>query len=444
MSLTAPPIRYAQSGDVSIAYQVIGDGPIDLVFVYAFVANLEVMWEQPLVVALYERLSSFARLITFDRRGTGLSDRVAHLPPLEARMDDLRAVTDAVGSKRAALLATFDAAAMACVYAATYPERVGALALYNPTVRGTWAPDFPWAETEEEIRGSLEDIRSRWGTDAYVEESVRANAPSRVDDPAFVQWVARYFRLGASPSAAAALVRMFADTDVRDVLPAIRVPTLVMATHQVLDQARFAAQRIAGARFVELPGEDIMIQLKPTLPDVVQRFTQEAWGEREPDTVLTTVLFTDIVGSTERAAELGDARWRDVLSHHNALVRTQLDHYRGQEVDTAGDGFFATFDGPARAIRCACALTSALHDELGLDVRAGVHTGECELVGDKVAGLAVAIGARVAARAEAGEVLVSSTVKDLVAGSGITFEDRGDAALKGVPGEWRLYAVEGA
>ncbi|HEU5212603.1 MAG TPA: alpha/beta hydrolase, partial [Gaiellaceae bacterium] len=277
MSLTAPPIRYAQSGDVSIAYQVIGDGPIDLVFVYAFVANLEVMWEQPLVVALYERLSSFARLITFDRRGTGLSDRVAHLPPLEARMDDLRAVTDAVGSKRAALLATFDAAAMACVYAATYPERVGALALYNPTVRGTWAPDFPWAETEEEIRGSLEDIRSRWGTDAYVEESVRANAPSRVDDPAFVQWVARYFRLGASPSAAAALVRMFADTDVRDVLPAIRVPTLVMATHQVLDQARFAAQRIAGARFVELPGEDIMIQLKPTLPDVVQRFTQEAW-----------------------------------------------------------------------------------------------------------------------------------------------------------------------
>ena len=443
MTVDAPPIRYTTSGDVSIAYQVIGDGPLDLVYVHAFVSNLEVAWEQPAVVAFYERLAAFARLITFDKRGTGLSDRVAHVPPLETRMDDLRAVMDAAGSERAALLATFDAGAMACLFAATYPERVGALALYNPTVRGSWSPDFPWANTDDQTRQELEDIRTGWGTDAYVDRVIHAIAPSRADDAAYVQWVARFFRLGASPGAVAAVVRMAADTDVRDVLPAIRVPTLVMFHPVSGEQARFAAERIPDARLVELPGDDIMIVLKETLPDEVERFVREAWGEREPETVLTTVLFTDIVGSTERTAELGDAAWRELVSRHHALVRGYLDRYRGKEVDTAGDGFFATFDGPIRAIRCASTLRDAVRD-LGLEIRAGLHTGECEVVGDKVAGLAVSIGARVAARAAAGEVLVSSTVKDLVAGSGIEFADRGVSELKGVPGEWRLYAVDGA
>jgi class 3 adenylate cyclase len=437
-----PETRYALSGDVSIAYQVIGNGPIDLVYVHSVVGNLEIAWEQPLVVEFYERLAAFARLITFDRRGTGLSDPVAHVPPLETRMDDLRAVMEAAGSERAALLATFETGAMACLFAATYPERVGALVLYNPTVRGTWAPDFPWAETEEESRRSIEEVRAGWGTEAYSRAWVKNAAPSRADDPEFVRWLSRAHRLGASPGAAAAVARMTMDTDVRDVLPAIRVPTLVLFHPRLSDQSRYASERIPEARLHELPGDDIMLILQPTLPGEVERFVRQAWGEREPETVLTTVLFTDIVGSTEQTAELGDARWRELASRHHALVRGYLDRYRGKELDTAGDGFFATFDGPIRAIRCAVALRDAVR-ELGLEIRAGLHTGECEILGEKVAGLAVSIGARVAGRAAAGEVLVSSTVKDIVAGSGITFEDRGVTELKGVPGEWRLYAVDG-
>jgi class 3 adenylate cyclase len=437
---TIPAIRYARSGDVSIAYQVIGDGPLDLVFVHGAIGNLEVSWEQPDVVKFYERLASFARLITFDRRGTGLSDRVAHVPPLETRMDDLRAVMDAAGSHRAALLATFETAAMACLFSATYPERVGALAVYNPTVRGSWAPDFPWASTEEETRREVEEIRARWGTDEYVQEFAQTVAPSRAADPEFRQWVARLWRLGASPGAAASVQRMFADIDIRDVLPAMRVPTLVLSIGRFRESARYAAERIPEARLVELPGDDIMITLKPTLPDEVERFVKEAWGEREPETVLSTVLFTDIVGSTERAAELGDARWRELVSCHHALVRTQLDRHGGKEMDTAGDGFFATFDGPIRAIRCATTVRDAVRD-LGLEVRAGLHTGECQVSGEKVSGMAVNIGARISAQAVPGEVLVSSTVKDLVVGSGIAFAERGVAQLKGVPGEWSLYAV---
>jgi class 3 adenylate cyclase len=435
-----PEIRYAQSGDVSIAYQVIGDGPLDLVFVHGAVGNLEVHWEQPAVVQFYERLASFSRLITFDRRGTGLSDRVAHIPTLETRMDDLRAVMDAAGSQRAAILGTFEAGSMACLFTATYPERVGALVLYNGLVRGSWAPDFPWAPTVDEIQQDVEEYRARWATDEFVQEWVRRGAPSRAGDADFVRWAARNHRLGASPGAAAAVRRMMADTDVRDVLPAIRVPTLVLAWSGWPEQSRYAAERIPGARFAEIPGDDLMIYLKPEIADGIERFVTEAWGEREPDTVLTTVLFTDIVGSTERAAELGDARWRDLLLRHHALVRVQLDRHRGKEVDTAGDGFFATFDGPIRAIRCATTVREAVR-ELGLEVRAGLHTGECELVGEKVSGMAVNIGARIAAQAVAGEVLVSSTVKDLVVGSGIEFEERGVAQLKGVPGEWPLYTV---
>ena len=439
--MDAPEIRYARSGDVSLAYVVSGEGSFDLVFVHGFVGNLETAWEQPLRQAFFERLGAFSRVIEFDRRGTGLSDRVRDVPTLESRMDDLRAVMDAAGSERAAVFATFEAGAMAALYAATYPERVAALVLYNPIAKGEWSPDYPFAPTEAEWSSELAEIRERWGQPEFFAEFTRAIAPSRADDPAYAAWTAKLLRTGASPGAALAIRRMVRDVDIRDVLPSIRVPTLVLHLAEHADESRYVAERIPGARRVEISGSDTIFFLAPGIAEELERFVKNAWRAAEPETILSTVLFTDIVGSTERAAELGDRRWAELVGSHHALVRQQLDRFRGRELDTAGDGFFASFDGPARGIRCASAIVESVR-ALGLEVRAGLHTGECEVIGEKLGGIAVNIGARVASRAGPGEVLVSSTVKDLVAGSGIRFADRTAVELKGVPGMWQLFAVE--
>jgi class 3 adenylate cyclase len=436
-----PEVQYARSGDVSIAYHTYGDGPIDLVFVTGFVSNIQYGLENPLVRKLYERISKFARLIRLDRRGTGLSDRPREVPTLETRMDDVRAVMNDAGSERAVLLGTAEAAPLTLLFAATYPDRVGALVMHNGYAKAVWSADYPWAKTIEEWRRDLAEVERGWGTEEYFDKVLRRSYPSVADDEEFRRWFVNIMRYGASPAAALTVHRMAMDVDVRDVLPAVRVPTLVLHQRATREHARYLEERIPNARGVELPGEDQTTWTAETLPDEIERFVREVWDEPEPETVLSTVLFTDIVESTRRAAEVGNRAWTQLVSRHHAVVRGQLVRFRGRELDTAGDGFFATFDGPVRAIKCACCITRSVR-ELGLDVRAGVHTGECEVVEDKVAGLAVVIGSRVAAKAGPGEVLVSSTVKDLVAGSGIDFHDRGIASLKGVPGEWRLFAVD--
>ena len=432
--------HYARSGDVSIAYQVWGEGPSDLVFVHGHAGHLEIEVESERGRRFRERIAEYARLITFDRRGTGLSDRVREVPSLETRMDDLRAVMDAAGSDRAVLLGTFEAGAMSILFAATYPERTAGLALYNPVVKGMWTPDFPFAPTAEEWRRNLADVRDHWGTFAFAEELVREIAPEFADDETFVRHQARVLRSAASPGAAVTIYRMQMDVDVRDALPAVRVPTLVLHSDWKRDEASYAAERIPGAQRVEVPGHTMISLHGEELHGELEAFVCAASGEGVPETVLATVLFTDIVSSTERAAELGDRRWAELVAAHHALVRRQLDRFRGRELDTAGDGFFAAFDGPIRAIRCARTVVASVR-ELGLELRAGLHTGECERLGEKLGGLAVNIGARVAGVARPGEVLVSSTVRDLVAGSGISFAERGERELKGVPGRWRLYAV---
>jgi class 3 adenylate cyclase len=436
-----PEIRYAQSGDVNIAYQVFGEGPIDLVHVFSF-GNLEVDLENAQYRAAIERMAALGRVIRFDRRGMGLSDRVREVPTLEARMDDLRTVMDAAESSRAVLFASFDPAAMAMLYAATYPERVAGLALYNPVAKAVRSPDYPWASSsEEEWRTEIEQVRTRWGEREFALEWLRSGAPSVADDPGWQEWWIRQMRLGASPGAAVAITRMAMTIDIRDVLPAIRVPTLVLYRNFAQGEAAYITERIPNARRVEIRGPDTMFIRAEGLVDEIIAFAQAVWREPEPDTVLATILFTDIVGSTAKATELGDRAWADLVERHHALVRAQLDRFRGREIDTAGDGFFASFDGPIRAIRCASAIGASVR-ELGLELRAGLHTGECEVVGEKLGGIAVNIGARVAANAQPGEVLVSSTVKDLVAGSDLAFRDRGAHELKGIPGEWQLYAVE--
>ncbi len=431
---------YAKSGGLAIAYATYGEGPPDVVFAHGFAGNIEIERETPFQRAFHDRVASFSRFILFDRRGTGLSDRPREPATPEARMDDVRAVLDAAESDRAVLFGTVEAAAMCILFAATYPERTLGLILYNAYAKGTWAPDYPWAATVEEQVQELEHEVRNWGQYESAKQETRAVAASRADDPEFISGWARHHRLSASPGAVATILRMAADVDVRDVLGAIRVPTLVAHVPGDREQAEYLAARIPGASRFEVPGADAAIYLQTdTLLPEVERFVR-GLEDREPETVLATVLFTDIVDSTAKVAELGDARWRELVERHHALVRQQLSRFRGEEVDTAGVGFFARFDGPIRAVRCAQAIGSSVR-ELGLDIRAGLHTGECELVGGKVAGLAVNIGARVAALAGPGEVLVSSTAKDLVAGSDLRFEDRGLAELKGVPGEWRLFAV---
>ena len=442
-----PETQYARSGDVNIAYQVVGEGSLDLVYVPGWVSNVEMMWEEQAMAHFLERLASFSRLVLFDKRGTGLSDRVSNdeLPTLEQRMDDVRAVLEAVGSERAALFGHSEGGNMCVLFAATYPERTAALVTLGCFAkRRDPDDDYPWAPTAENREETEADVERNWGH--LRPKDVEYYAPSRAADEQWVRSLERYLRRAASPGAAAALLRMNSYIDVREVLPTIQVPTLVL--HRVGDhdvnvaEGRYLASRIPGAKFVELPGNDHWISAGDVdaIADEIEEFLTGTRPAPEPDRVLATVLFTDIVGSTERAAELGDRRWHELLEEHHSVVRGELARARGREIDTAGDGFFAAFDGPARAVRCAKSIVDGLRD-LGLDVRSGLHTGECGLVDGKVAGIAVHTGARVAAHAGPGEVLVSSTVKDLVAGSGLAFEDRGVHELKGIPGEWQLYAA---
>jgi class 3 adenylate cyclase len=405
------------------------------------------MWEEPSYARFLTRLASFSRLITFDKRGTGLSDPVPldRLPTLEVRMDDVRAVMDAVGSERAALLGHSEGGAMTILFAATYPDRATALILVGCYAARIPGPDYPWAPHSDDREREIEETERSWVDPAMI----RNLAPSRADDGAFVNAMARYFRHSASPKAAAALMRMNTQVDVRAVLPAIRVPTLLLYRTDDRDvqveEGRYIASQVTGSRFVELPGADHFMWAGDSdrIVDEVESFLTGMSHSSDTDRILTTVLFTDIVGSTETAARIGDQRWRELLERHHTLVRRELGRWRGREVDTAGDGFLATFDGPARAVRSAVSIRDGLR-ELGLDVRAGIHTGEVEIAGDQVRGIAIHIGSRVAALASPGEVLVSSTVRDLVHGSGISFEDRGEHQLKGAPGRWQLFAVAAA
>jgi pimeloyl-ACP methyl ester carboxylesterase len=445
-----PETRYAKTSDgVHIAYHVVGDGPVDLVVVMGWTSNIEAMWEEPSMARSLARLASFSRLIIFDKRGTGLSDRVPddRLPSLEVRMDDARAVMDAAGSERAVVFGISEGGPMATLFAATYPARTIALVLFGTGACWKPADDYPFpASTDEDFEAAIEQMDRSWGTLEYAAHVIEDwGAPSLAGDERLTAWLADYTRRGASPGAAIALARMNRGIDVRPALATVHVPTLVLArTHDPdfpIEETRWMAERIRGATFVELPGDAhfFFVGDQAALFDPVERFVAAVQDqEADLDRVLGTVLFTDIVGSTERAVELGDAGWRELVERHHGTVRALLGRFRGTEVDTAGDGFFATFDGPARAVRCAQAITAAVRD-LGIDVRAGVHTGELETVAGKVGGIAVNIGARVGAVAGPSEVLVSSTVRDLVSGSGILFEDAGEHRLKGLPGDWRLY-----
>ena len=442
-----PKTEYARSGDLHIAYQVVGSGPLDLVYVPGWVSHVDLAWEEPMLARFLGRLASFSRLITFDKRGTGLSDRVPQeeLPSLEARMDDLRAVMDAAGSERAAIFGFSEGGNLSTTFAATYPERTRALIMFGTFAKRIRSPDYPWAPTVEERQQYYEDIARDWGHGMKLDRYV----PSKLDDEAFTRRLSAYFRSAASPGAAVALLRMNSEIDVRQVLPAIHVPTLVMhrtgdrSVH--VEEGRWMAGQIPGARFVELTGEDHMpwVGDQDAILDEIQEFLTGIRPEREPDRVLATVLVTDIVGSTRHATRLGDRAWSELLTRHHEIVRGELRAFRGREVDTAGDGFLATFDGPARAVGCACRIRDAVR-ALGLEIRAGLHTGEIELAGGKPHGIAVHTGARIASVAEAGEILVSSTVKDLVSGSGIRFADRGMHALKDIPRQWQLFAAGAA
>ncbi len=435
-------IRYAQNGDVSLAYQVTGEGPLDLVFVAGFVSQQEVLWEHPRAVEFARRLESFSRLVRYDKRGQGFSDRPAKPPTLEESMDDLRAVMDAAGFERAALLGVSEGGPMCQLFAATHPDRVSALVTYGTYARLTEAPGYEVGLAPERLDRFMRRIQDGWGGPVGIE----LFAPSHVEDPEFRDWWARLLRSGTSPHGAAALLALYKEIDTRAVLGNIGVPTLVLHRRDDLlvrePQAAYLAEHIPGARYVVLDGNDHLVFAgdQDAFLDPVEEFLTGTRRVPEADRILATVMFTDIVSSTEHAAALGDSRWRDLLVRHDELVRRQLDRHRGRAVKSLGDGFLATFDGPARAIRCAGAISEEVR-RLGVEIRAGLHTGECEVIGDDVGGMAVHIGARVGARAEANEVLVSSTVRDLVVGSGIEFAERGAHELKGVPGEWRLYAV---
>ena len=444
--METPDTHYAMSGDVSIAYQVMGSGPFDVIWVQGFVSNVELAWQQPTLAAFNRGLARFCRLIRFDKRGTGMSDRVG-VATLETRMDDVRAVMDAAGSSRAALLGSSEGGPLSLLFAASYPERTLALVLWSSFPRIAWAPDFPWGLSEKEMRDALDDTLRSWNDLELLVELVEESAP-KIDMQSKLA-LAVAWRQSASPRDVEALERMANEIDVRDVVPAISTPTLVMnrsgEKSVIVEGSRYLAEQIAGARHIQFPGVDHMIATGDTEPVLreIELFLAAAWEAdetSEPNRFLTTVLFSDIVGSSETAAALGDRAWRELLERHHELVRRHLVRFRGKEIDTAGDGFFACFDGPARSIRCAYAIAGAM-PELGLQVRVGLHTGECELVDGKAAGIAVHTGARVAALAQPGEVLVSRTVKDLVAGSGIELDDRGEHELKGIPGMWQLFAV---
>ena len=442
---TAPETRYVKSGDVHIAYQVVGSGPVDLVLVPGWVSNIECYWDDPAHARFLETLASFSRLILFDKRGTGLSDRVTHMPALETRIDDVRAVMGAVGSERAVLCGISEGGSMCALFAATHPARSLGLILIDSRPSGRLSAEAPWGRTRQQLDGFNKLCETEWGGPIGLE----IFAPSVAQDETVRMWWAHLLRMSASPASVIALNNMNFEIDIRHVLPAIRVPTLLL--HAVGDRSvpvsasRYMAQQIPGAKYVELPGLDhtpVRGNSEAILQEI-RRFLVSAQQPVEVDRVLATMLFSDIVGSTERAVTLGDRSWRELLARHHQVVRHELQRFRGHEVDTAGDGFLATFDGPARGVRCASHMVEALRP-LGLSIRVGLHTGECELVGNKVAGIAVHIGARVATVAQPGEVIVSSTVKDLVAGSGLRFGDRGIQTLKGIPEPWHLFAVDQA
>jgi pimeloyl-ACP methyl ester carboxylesterase/class 3 adenylate cyclase len=437
-----PRTHYARSGDAHIAYQVFGEGDLDLVFIPGFVSNIEHYWEMPQVPDLLERLGSFARVVMFDKRGTGLSDPVASPPPLEQRMDDMQAVMDAAGVERAALFGISEGGPASVLFAATYPERTNALVLYGSTPRFRTDDDISWGATDEQMEYVLTEASTRWGEGALL----AAFAPSGAGDPAMRELWGRFQRAGASPAMGVAVLAALFEIDVRDILPTIQVPTLIL--HRTgdliapVEGARLMAEKIQNARYVEFEGDDHVPftgDFTPVL-DEMEEFLTGTRRPRQLDRVLATVMFTDIVDSTRRAARAGDRGWREVIERHDELTRRQLDRFRGREVKTLGDGFLATFDGPARGIGCACAIRDGVHP-LGPEVRAGLHTGECELAGEDVRGMAVNIGARIGALAEPNEVLVSGTVKDLVVGADLDFMERGEHELKGVPGIWRLFAA---
>jgi len=431
--------RYAKNGDINVAYQVFGEGNVDLVMVPGFISHIENYWDEPNLARWLRKVGSFARVILFDKQGTGLSDRSSKVPGMDERMDDVRAVMDEVGVDQAALFGISEGGSLATLFAASHPERSKALILY-----GAFAQFKSWFPTQEALEGLFQYIDSAWGSG----ESMPMFTPSMTEDPAFKEWWGKFERLGASPGAAKKIMRLNSQIDITDILPSVKVPTLVI--HRADDVTvnvqggRLLAERIPNAKYVELPGVDHLPMVGENSDRILDEMAQFLTGELRPietESVLATVLFTDIVNSTMLAAELGNRQWRDLLEHHHSAVRGELNRFRGQEIDTAGDGFFATFDGPARGIRCACAIRDAVLS-IGITIRAGLHTGECEVLGDKVSGLAVHIGARVMNKADSGEVVVSGTVKDLVAGSGLRFNDCGKHVLKGIPGEWRLFLVE--
>ncbi len=433
---------YAQSGDLSIAYRIFGDGELNLILVPGFVSHVELLWEHPTAARFMRRLASFARVITYDKRGQGLSDRPADPPTLEDSMDDLRAVLDATTTEDAVVFGVSEGGPMSMLFAATYPERISSLILYGTYAKMVEAPDYPSGVPDGALDRWADLMRKDWGGPV----GVRIWAPSMEDDAEFAEWWGRLLRQGTSPAGAIALIDLYRELDVRGVLSSISMPTLIL--HRSEDrivrvgQGRYLAEQIPGARYVEQPGLDHLAWIgdQDAILDEVEEFLLGSRRGQEPERALATVLFTDIVGSTETAAELGDRRWRDLLERHDAIVRRQLSIHRGREVKTMGDGFLATFDGPARAIRCAAAIRDELA-AIGIEVRVGIHTGEVELIGDDVGGMAVNIGARIGTLADSGELLVSSTVRELVVGSGLEFSDRGSHTLKGAPGEWRLFAV---
>jgi pimeloyl-ACP methyl ester carboxylesterase len=442
--VTTPQTKYAKSGDLNIAYQVIGDGPFDLVYVPGFVSNIELMWDEPRQARAFRDLASFCRLILFDKRGTGLSDRVdvADLPTIEVRMDDVRAVMDAVGSERAALFGHSEGGCMSIVFAAAYPERTRALITYGAFAKRLRSEDYPWAPAFDDRMAAVGETERNWGGPA----DMSFYAPSAAGDAQLAEWFATYQRRSASPGAAAALMRMNSFVDVRAILPLVRVPTLVLQADGDRDvrveEGRYLAAHIPGARYVELSSGDHLwhISHETEIVGEIQEFLTGARSLPDNDRFLATVLFTDIVNGTAKATELGDRGWRALVERHHALVRTELERHRGVEVDTAGDGFFATFDGPARAVRCGLSIRDRVRD-LGIEIRAGVHTGECELIAGKTGGIAVIIGSRVREQAAPGTVVATSTVKDLTAGSGLRFEPLGTRQLKGVPDQWQIFSA---
>lgn len=446
-----PEIRFAWSGENALAYQVLGEGTPDLLYLPGWISNVELNWDHPTMSRFLRGLARSRRLIVTDPRGVGCSERSSpnDVWPLETIMEDVGILLDAAGSERAVIFATNQAGFVACMFAATYPERTAALILYDASANFLWSEETPWEYTEEQFEQQEEWMREPWTRPKAV-ENVRELAPSMADDRDYVEWWYRYCLLSEGLGSGVAASRKYMYTDVRPVLPSIHVPALVLVRPKAhdgdttwVDPARYLAEHIPGARLEELPGRDSSLWVGDQAPvhRAIDAFLGEVRRERsELERVLATVLFTDIVGSTEKAGEVGDHVWRELVERHHAGVRALLERYQGVEVDTAGDGFFATFDGPARAIRCARSIVEEVR-RLGIEVRVGLHTGECETIDGKVGGIAVNIGARVGAAAGPSEVLVSQTVKDLVAGSGLEFEDRGEHELKGVPDTWHLYRV---